>query len=119
MGTVHVHVHCISLCACDSVCHMYCGQYSDINTCACIIICTCTCHCVSQWGETALMMAAQWGYSDTVTVLLEAGANANIQNHVSAHLVSKTSCTCTESEMYSPLSHSLQLDRGLRWLLSP
>ena len=40
------------------------------------------------------MMAAEKGHSDTVTVLLEAGANVNIQDHVSAHLVRKKSCAC-------------------------
>ena len=40
------------------------------------------------------MEAAEIGHSDTVTVLLEAGANVNIQEHVSAHLVRKKSCTC-------------------------
>ena len=54
----------------------------------------CTCTCVSQWGETALTWAADRGYTDIVTVLLEAGANANIQDHVSAHLVRKKSCAC-------------------------
>ena len=71
------------------------------------------CTCVCQFsGKTALMEAAERGYSDIVTVLLEAGANANIQEHVSAHLVKKSHvhvCTRTESEMHSPLSHSLQL----------
>ena len=54
------------------------------------------------------MLAAKRGYSDTVTVLLEPGANANIQDCVSAHFVRKKSCacvSCTESEMYSPLSN--------------
>ena len=56
------------------------------------------------------MWAAEEGYSDTVSVLLEAGANVNIQEHVSVRLKSCVHvCTCTESEMYSPSSHSLQL----------
>ena len=38
------------------------------------------------------MMAAKWGHSDIVTVLLEAGTNANIQEHVSVHLARKKSC---------------------------
>ena len=50
--------------------------------------------CVSQCGRTALMIAAENGHSDIVTVLLEAGANVNIQDHVSAHLVRKKSCAC-------------------------
>ena len=40
------------------------------------------------------MGSTESGHSDTVTVLLEAGANANIQDHVSAHLVRKKSCAC-------------------------
>ena len=40
------------------------------------------------------MKAAERGYSDIVTVLLEAGANTNIQDNVSAHLVRKKSCAC-------------------------
>ena len=39
---------------------------------------------VSQFGLTALMLAVKEGYSDIVSVLLEAEANTNIQENVSA-----------------------------------
>ena len=44
------------------------------------------------------MLAVKEGYSDTVTVLLKAGANTNIQEIVSAQFLVET-----ESEMQSLL----------------
>ena len=45
---------------------------------------------VSQFGLTALMWAVKKGYSDTVTVLLEAGANTNTQENVSTQFLLET-----------------------------
>ena len=43
----------------------------------------------TQRGLTALMVAVVEGHSDIVTLLLEAGANANVQEPVSAQLMRK------------------------------
>ena len=47
---------------------------------------------VPQMGRTAVMRAVEEGYSDIVTVLLEAGANTNIHDSVSAQFKVKCSC---------------------------
>ena len=37
---------------------------------------------ITQGGESALMMAATWGRTETVLRLLDAGANIDLQNKV-------------------------------------
>ena len=37
---------------------------------------------ITQNGTSALMMAARWGRTEVVSLLLEAGANIHIQNEV-------------------------------------
>ena len=37
---------------------------------------------ITQDGYTALMMAARWGWAEVVSLLLEAGANTDLQNKV-------------------------------------
>ena len=37
---------------------------------------------ISQLGNTALMMAAEEGYTEVVVELIKAGANLNLQNKV-------------------------------------
>ena len=36
----------------------------------------------SQDGDSALMKAAEWGYTEVVVKLIKAGANVNLQNKV-------------------------------------
>ena len=45
---------------------------------------------ITQNGYTALMMAARWGETEIVSLLLKAGANTDLQNKVNGtegHLV--------------------------------
>ena len=42
----------------------------------------CCSHCVPQDGWTALMLASSDGHKDTVSVLLSAGAQADLQDEV-------------------------------------
>ena len=37
---------------------------------------------ITQDGDSALMMAALWGMTEVVSLLLEAGANINLQDEV-------------------------------------
>ena len=37
---------------------------------------------IIQYGDSALMMAARWGRTEVVSLLLEVGANTNLQNKV-------------------------------------
>ena len=37
---------------------------------------------ITQDGESALMLAASWGMTEVVLLLLEAGANTDLQNNV-------------------------------------
>ena len=37
---------------------------------------------ITQYGDSALMMAAKWGSAEVVPLLLEAGANTDLQNEV-------------------------------------
>ena len=46
---------------------------------------------ISQEGASALMLAAQEGYTEVVTQLLEAGANTDLQDKV---LVIRSSLPC-------------------------
>ena len=39
----------------------------------------------SQYGDSALMMAASKGRTEVVSLLLEAGANIHLQNEVKYH----------------------------------
>ena len=40
--------------------------------------------CISlQYGDTALILAARWGYTDVVKILVEHGADIHIKNKVS------------------------------------
>lgn len=41
---------------------------------------------MAQDGNTALLMAAKHGHADVLKLLLEAGADANIENEVSVRL---------------------------------
>ena len=36
----------------------------------------------SQYGDSALMRAAYWGYTEVVVKLIKAGANVNLQDKV-------------------------------------
>ena len=42
--------------------------------------------CVTQDGMTALVRAARYGHMETVSVLLAAGADINLQDKVSASI---------------------------------
>ena len=40
---------------------------------------------ITQWsGDSALMMAVRWSKTEVVSLLLEAGANTDLQNKVNA-----------------------------------
>ena len=43
---------------------------------------------ITQDGESLLMMAVRWGRTEAVSLLLEAGANIDLQNevHVGVHV---------------------------------
>ena len=43
---------------------------------------------ITQYGDSALMVAAWWGRTEVVSLLLEAGANIDLQNevHVGVHV---------------------------------
>ena len=43
---------------------------------------------ITQYGDSALMMAAKEGRNEVVSLLLEAGANTDLQNkvHISVHM---------------------------------
>ena len=47
---------------------------------------------ITQWGASALMMAAKWGRTEDVSLLLEAGANIHLQNKVKCQLMCKRRC---------------------------
>ena len=43
---------------------------------------------ITQWGYSALMLAAEEGKTDVISLLLEGGANTDLQDkvHVGAHM---------------------------------
>ena len=56
-------------------------------------------HLSLQDGWTALMMASQAGHIECVKVLLDKGAEVNMQNKVRCHY---TLCTCNAACTQSP-----------------
>ena len=56
-------------------------------------------HLSLQWGETALMLASHAGHMECVKVLLDKGADVNMQNKVRCHC---TLCTCNAACIQSP-----------------
>ncbi len=58
-----------------------------------------------QWGVTALMMASYWNNKETVTVLLEAGADAGSRAlvRVVSALHSESCCAAVHLLMFSPV----------------
>ena len=53
-------------------------------------------------GWTALMMASKAGHMECVTVLLDRGAEVNMQDNVSGVIIHCVHCTCNVACTQSP-----------------
>ena len=47
---------------------------------------------IQQNGDSAMMIAARWGWTEVVSLLLKAGANKHLQNKVKYHLMCMRKC---------------------------
>ena len=62
---------------------------------------------ITQYGDSALMIAARWGMTNVISLLLEAGADIHLQNKV---------CQYTT---YKSCFHQFLKRRMLNVILSP
>ena len=42
---------------------------------------------ITQWGHSALMLAAMWGRTEVVVELVKAGANVDMQSKVCQYII--------------------------------
>ena len=88
---------------------VYCTQFAVSIHCACVythFVLSSREYCVilhisviTQYGDSALILAAKLGYTEMLVELVKAKANLNLQNNVRSRLTVAIYCTCTCSSV--------------------